>query len=317
MLVEITADLCKQINCGVILEKFKMESAARTKNFSTDDISTLLSLVRKNANILECKATGRVRVDQKEKAWENVAESFNSMCSGAPRSAKNLRTKYLNLKADMKKRSADQKKYAYGTGGGPSREPAASSIDILLSEILPEKQVQGMESKYDNDFLPFDKHSADLDHSVGTDPQQRNVQSEQVVQSQTMKEEDCVIDDMGMREQSTSKRLRASTPNHTTEKDDYEPWEHYTPMQLKTPKNKKLCTESVNRKHTSWAKLAGIKSKWTEIKLKEEVEFAKIEHTLRITQMKEVHELQKQFASEKHALEMRILSDKLKTIENT
>ncbi|XP_054086303.1 myb/SANT-like DNA-binding domain-containing protein 3 [Zeugodacus cucurbitae] len=194
-----------------------METAARSKNFSSNEICTLLSLVQQNSSILECKATGKVRPDQKDKVWETITESFNSVCSGAPRSTKNLRTKYLNLKADMKKRSADHKKYVYGTGGGPCKEPdpADTEVDTLMKYCQKNK---------------------------------------------------C----MGW------------TPHMTTTEDQ-------------------MMEEEID-----------IKAKWTEKKLKEEIEFTKIEHTLRVQQMKEAHELQQKFIIEKHVLEMRILEDQLK-----
>ncbi|XP_054083141.1 uncharacterized protein LOC128920246 [Zeugodacus cucurbitae] len=130
------------------------------------------------------------------------------------------------------------------------------------------KQVRGMDSTYDNDCIEINVE--DFDNTLE-------------LQNKTIKEDQMMEEEI-----------------------DFEPWEHYTPMQLKTPKNRKLCPESVNKKHTSWAKLADIK------KMKEEIEFTKIEHTLRVQQMKEAHELQQKFIIEKHVLEMRILEDQLK-----
>ncbi|XP_039967979.1 uncharacterized protein LOC120779687 [Bactrocera tryoni] len=69
------------------------------------------------------------------------------------------------------------------------------------------------------------------------DPQQRNIPNKEVMESEMIEEEnDNVSNDIDIREQSTSKRFRTSSPKHTTEKEDFEPWEHYTSMQLKTPK---------------------------------------------------------------------------------
>lgn len=105
-------------------------------------------------------------------------------------------------------------------------------------------------------------------------------------------------------------------------KEEYKSWESYTPNDLKNKKHKKLITESENSKQTSWAKLAEIKSKWTDKKLSQETGFAKTEHELRVAQMKqmhhlqtanivEMHNLQKQQLIEKHDIEMRILQKQL------
>lgn len=80
---------------------------------------------------------------------------------------------------------------------------------------------------------------------------------------------------------------------------------------LKSDKNEKLkFGNSEPSKKTGWAKLAEIKSKWTQIKLKQEVDAIKAEHDLRMTQMTELHELQKHCISEKHQLEIAILKKK-------
>ncbi|XP_011194785.1 uncharacterized protein LOC105220080 [Zeugodacus cucurbitae] len=66
----------------------------------------------------------------------------------------------------MKKRAADHKKYVYGTGGGHCKEPdpADTEVDTLFNEILPKKQVRGMDSTYDNDCLEINVE--DFDNTV-------------------------------------------------------------------------------------------------------------------------------------------------------
>lgn len=91
----------------------------------------------------------------------------------------------------------------------------------------------------------------------------------------------------------------------------YDTWEEYTPYTLKKRKSTKLLVSEQKKKQTSWAKLAETKEKWTEIKLRQEVEFAKKEHELRVAQMQDTHELQKQFSVEKHELEILILRKQL------
>lgn len=132
---------------------------SRTKNFSSEEIEILMSLIRQHAHILENKTTDKVRPAQKEKEWEKLEESFNAMCPGQKRSARALRTKYANLKGEMRKRSAQTKRSLYETGGGPPLKTQNLECDIVdqaLKEILPENQIDGLKSSYDCDVLDYD-----------------------------------------------------------------------------------------------------------------------------------------------------------------
>lgn len=100
-------------------------------------------------------------------------------------------------------------------------------------------------------------------------------------------------------------------------------WEKYAAKDFKAPKSKKLSFGTPKKKQTSWTQLAEIKAKWSEKKLKQEIDFTKAEHELRIANMSEIqklqagsitelHDLQKRFLTEKHALEIAILQEQLK-----
>ncbi|XP_036329412.1 uncharacterized protein LOC118741521 [Rhagoletis pomonella] len=228
----------------------------------------------------------------------------------------------------MKKRSADHKKYVYGTGGGPSKEPATDEFDNLLKDILPEKQIEGMISQYDSDFISTEEKyeilecsSRDLSPCASRQPSIFK-RSEQLIHSQTLQQENdtTMTDCLGLQGEatlSTSNNICISTPKYSgTQNDgviekDFETWEKYTPVQLKTCKNKKLCLDTGKAKQSSWTKLAELKAKWSESKMKQELEFAKTEHLLRVANMKELHELQIKTTSEKHNLEMRVLQESI------
>lgn len=125
----------------------------RTKNFSGEDTELLLSLVKEHSHVIECKKTDKLNADAKDKAWVNIETSFNSVTTGQTRSMKMLRTKYLNLKADIKKRAAAEKRSLYATGGGPPLKQLEEVYDETLMQIIPGKQIKGLSSVYDSDSL--------------------------------------------------------------------------------------------------------------------------------------------------------------------
>lgn len=55
------------------------EFREKSKNFSPVEIDLLLSLVSTKKDILECKKTDSVSLKDKEKAWQELAESFNEI----------------------------------------------------------------------------------------------------------------------------------------------------------------------------------------------------------------------------------------------
>lgn len=94
---------------------------ARTKNFSAEDVELLLNTVESRASVIENKKTDNVTTVEKDRAWKEVETQFNSTTTGPSRTLKVLKTKYFNLKSDLKKRTSAEKRARYGTGGGHQR----------------------------------------------------------------------------------------------------------------------------------------------------------------------------------------------------
>ncbi|XP_049316831.1 uncharacterized protein LOC125779516 [Bactrocera dorsalis] len=98
----------------------------------------------------------------KKMSHGSVEHDFNSQCpSGCHRNAKILKKKYINLKREVKKRVAEEKKSLYLTGGGPPPKKLLTQFDEKLLTVLHEKQVSGMQSVYDNDVI-----AGNIDESV-------------------------------------------------------------------------------------------------------------------------------------------------------
>ncbi|KAK5640948.1 hypothetical protein RI129_009495 [Pyrocoelia pectoralis] len=77
-----------------------MQKTKRVANFSSAEISTIISLVKKKKfyNVIESKKTDTVTNRNKDEAWRVLAEEFNSISRKIYRDAKSLRGKYTNTK---------------------------------------------------------------------------------------------------------------------------------------------------------------------------------------------------------------------------
>lgn len=257
-----------------------MES--RAKNFSSKEIEALLELVKSHSDILESKQTNRVSADEKEACWKTIEKAFNAKMQSNSRCCLRtwsvLRTKYLNLKSDLKKRCAAEKRSLYITGGGPSEKTSPKLFDNLLNEIVPQKQISGHTSKYDNDAATNEAEKnektacKDLENSLNEIDNDANI----------------IVED---------------------DNDDFET--SFKVKKLDEPKSKKLCFVKKNQNASTWINLARIKSKWTEEKFKTEIFILKAEHETKAALFKERHDLEIAMMKEKHAIEMDILKENL------
>ncbi|KAL3086461.1 hypothetical protein niasHS_009459 [Heterodera schachtii] len=75
-------------------------------------------------------------VQRSRAAWQHLANDLNSRHSGANFSWTQIKDKYKNLKKDVKRQYADEKKYKSGTGGGPAFAPSTDPDDISTKEAI-------------------------------------------------------------------------------------------------------------------------------------------------------------------------------------
>lgn len=124
----------------------------RTANFNELEVAGLIDTVIKYKNILENKESSAVMWKEKEYAWEKVASQFNSTVALIPRTAKVLKLKYENIKRDLKKKEAENKKELYRTGGGPKKHKDLTDYEEKLLAII-KISVEGLDSRNDCDFI--------------------------------------------------------------------------------------------------------------------------------------------------------------------
>jgi hypothetical protein len=91
-------------NDSVMSERDDQSSkSSRSRPFSERETNLLLELVRDAKGILESKKTGFLDTDRKRKAWDSLADNFNSHSEVTKRTAVQLRKRWENCKRTAKK----------------------------------------------------------------------------------------------------------------------------------------------------------------------------------------------------------------------
>ena len=114
----------RNINFGVCLQNkmaYKMETEdnhtsyspgndvdgkkrLRCSNFSSQEKNILIHIIEKYQDVIECKKTDKVSVQEREKVWEGIAQEFNEIVLAEPvRTSRQLKMCYENLKRRIRK----------------------------------------------------------------------------------------------------------------------------------------------------------------------------------------------------------------------
>jgi hypothetical protein len=76
----------------------------RCSNFSSQEKNILIHIIEKYQDIIECKKTDKVSVQEREKVWEGIAQEFNEIVLAEPvRTSRQLKMCYENLKRRIRK----------------------------------------------------------------------------------------------------------------------------------------------------------------------------------------------------------------------
>lgn len=131
----------------------KEKFAKRAPNFRQSEKAHLLNIIaNKYSAILEDKKTDRVSTTQKDQAWKVIENEFNATSSSSTyRSWVCLKKCYENMKKELRKTLAEERKEMMLTGGGPPPKTNTDGTDELLISILNKKTLVGMHNKFDDD----------------------------------------------------------------------------------------------------------------------------------------------------------------------
>lgn len=125
----------------------------RCTNFSAIEINLLKDIVLSKAHIIENKKSDASTWKAKKNCWEEISVEFNSRSLNS-KSAETLRKKWDNMKKSVKDKVTGQRKYALGTGGGPSMPPPNLTKEEEGIFNLISVQAAGTEPVCDSDYQP-------------------------------------------------------------------------------------------------------------------------------------------------------------------
>ncbi|KAH7939883.1 hypothetical protein HPB52_018719 [Rhipicephalus sanguineus] len=98
-----------------------MERRAKV-NFTDEERGVLTDLVNKYREVLENKRTDAVSLQRKQRTWDQLASEFNSRQNVHPRTAKQLKKCWDNLKEKWRRAKADDTREPSTPGNVISRQ---------------------------------------------------------------------------------------------------------------------------------------------------------------------------------------------------
>jgi len=117
----------------------------RSTNYTMEEKSYLINIIKKYKNIIESKQTDKLSWKDKSNAWETITNEFNATAlSGTYRTTESLKKFYENLKKDTRKMATQEKMELYKTGGG---RPANKVLDPLHESVLTLMNTKTVEGK--------------------------------------------------------------------------------------------------------------------------------------------------------------------------
>ncbi|CAG9773404.1 unnamed protein product [Ceutorhynchus assimilis] len=129
-----------------------MTSSRRSVNFSEKEIAALTAFVEIYTPILENKKTDAVTTKENDAMWEIVASEW-AESRYTPRTGKQLREKWKNIRKDVKKIYSDEKQELFKTGCEESKVINITPLDTQVKSIIGDVNVIGLNNVFDSDQI--------------------------------------------------------------------------------------------------------------------------------------------------------------------
>ncbi|XP_048802343.1 myb/SANT-like DNA-binding domain-containing protein 4 [Lagopus muta] len=117
----------------------------RKSNFSVQETQTLLKEIRKRREVLFSKQLNTTINEMKRKAWEEIAECVNAVGEGEQRTGTEVKRRYLDWRALMKRKRLNANIKAVGAGF----HLPSSDLDDSLNEDMDDKMGFANESSFE------------------------------------------------------------------------------------------------------------------------------------------------------------------------
>nr|CAI5856257.1 unnamed protein product [Callosobruchus analis] len=142
-----------------------MEERKRAPNFTINEKTLLLNLIHQLKDVIENKKTNSKTWREKDEAWEKITEMFNAQSPEIyPRSKEALKKYYDNIKKNVRKEVADEKREMFKTGGG-TVQYVSNPVKELTLGLMNVKTVKGLSNEFDSDAVEniYDDEDKDLE----------------------------------------------------------------------------------------------------------------------------------------------------------
>lgn len=117
----------------------------RKSNFSVQETQTLLKEIRKRREVLFSKQLNTTINEMKRKAWEEIAECVNAVGEGEQRTGTEVKRRYLDWRALMKRKRLNANIKMVGAGF----HLPSSDLDDSLNEDMDDKMGFANESSFE------------------------------------------------------------------------------------------------------------------------------------------------------------------------
>ncbi|KAJ0174010.1 hypothetical protein K1T71_010156 [Dendrolimus kikuchii] len=111
----------------------KVKKRQRSENWLDEDKTILKTLVKEWVHEIENKNTDTTSNSKKVAAWNDLQESFNCMCKGAPRTVAQLKAQWCLIKLQAKKTKGLDGKQILKIEGSP---PPKANTDAVNNEDI-------------------------------------------------------------------------------------------------------------------------------------------------------------------------------------
>ena len=146
-----------------------MEKAKRRQNFTINEINVLTDKVSKYKHILFAKFDSKITNQVKDNTWENIAQAVSAV--GTPRTGKEIKVKWANLKMNAKQKTAIYKREVLSTGGGELLAEKPTEIEEKIAGLIGKDNfgIEGGIDTEDNENINTDEHEVEATTSSNVD----------------------------------------------------------------------------------------------------------------------------------------------------
>lgn len=135
------------LTCVII---FQCAMAKRQPNFTFFEKQILIRLLNDYKHIVEDKRTDKRTNKEKEKAWTEITDRFNSEADVNKRTKKQLENCWKALKSKDRDSRAAERREHFRTGGGPPVDVKKDPLCELVAEIT-QANFDPINNAYDDD----------------------------------------------------------------------------------------------------------------------------------------------------------------------